>query len=93
MFDDEKRDKLPSLYWLPKLHKRPYKSSFIAKPSSFTNTEMSKLLTSFLTAIKTQAIKNYDTVYERNGINLFWSFKNSDDVLNKLKSKGFLAPS
>ena len=23
--------KLPTLYWLPKLHKRPYKSRFIAK--------------------------------------------------------------
>ena len=28
---DEDHSKLPTLYWLPKLHKIPYKSSFIAK--------------------------------------------------------------
>ena len=27
---NEGRDKLPTLYWLPKLHKRPYKARFIA---------------------------------------------------------------
>ena len=32
-------------------------------------------------------IRYYDTVYERDGINYFWSIKNSNDVLNKFKSK------
>ena len=36
-------------------------------------------------------IKYCKTVYERNGKNLFWSIKNSDEILNKLKPKGFLA--
>ena len=31
------------------------------------------------------------TVYERNGKNLFWSIKNSGEILKKLKSRGFLA--
>ena len=35
--------------------------------------------------------KYYDTCYERDGINRFWSIKNSNEVLNKLKSKGFKA--
>ena len=26
----ENQDKVPSLYWLPKLHKKPYKARFIA---------------------------------------------------------------
>ena len=30
----EKQDRLPTLYWLPKLHKRPYKARFIANSSS-----------------------------------------------------------
>ena len=30
-------------------------------------------------------------VYERIGKNLFWSIKNSGEILNKLKSSGFLA--
>ena len=32
---DEDHSKLPTIYWLPKLHKRPYKSRFIA----YSNTE------------------------------------------------------
>ena len=48
-------------------------------------------LTSCLTAIKNHVIKYCTTVYERNGKNLFWSIKNSGEILNKLKSRGFLA--
>ena len=46
--------KLPALYeyWLPKLHKRPYRLRFIANSSSCTTTELSVLLTSCHTAIK-----------------------------------------
>ena len=52
----------------------------------------SKLLTSCLTAVKKHWIRYYDTVYERDGINYFWSIKNSNDVLNEFKSKNFQAP-
>ena len=90
-FVDEDHSKLPTLYWLPKLHKRPYKSRFIANSSACTTTELSILLTSCLTAIKNNVIKYCTPVYERNGKNLFWSIKNSGEILNKLKSRGFLA--
>ena len=33
----------------------------------------------------------FETVLRGNGKNLFWSIKNIGEVLNKLKSKGFLA--
>ena len=52
---------------------------------------MSILLTSCLTAIKNHVIKYFTTVYERNGKNLVWSIENSGEILNKLKSRGFLA--
>ena len=52
---------------------------------------MSIILTSCLTAIKNHVIKYCTTVNERNGKNLFWSIKNSGEILNKLKSRGFLA--
>ena len=73
----ESQDKLPTMYWLPKLHKRPYKAKFIANSSSCTTTrtELSKLLTSCLAAIKAKVIKYCETVYERSGKNLFWSIK------------------
>ena len=41
---NEGQDKLPTMYWLPKLHKRPYKARSIANSSSFTTTELTKLL-------------------------------------------------
>ena len=71
----ERQDRLPTMYWLPKLHKRPYKASFIANSSSCTATELSKLLTSCLTANKTKVIKYCETVYERSGKNMFWPIK------------------
>ena len=48
----ENQDKVPTLYWLPKLNKKPYKARFIANSSSCTTTEFSKLLTSCLSAVK-----------------------------------------
>ena len=66
MFVDEDRSKLPTLYWLPKLHKRPYKSHFIANSSSCTTTELSILLSSCLTANKNHVIKYCTTGFERN---------------------------
>ena len=92
LFVGEDHSRLPTLYWLPKLHKRPYKSSLIAYSSACTTTELSILLTSGLTAIKKKHVIKYcTTVYERIGKNLFWSIKNSGEILNKLKPRGFLA--
>ena len=81
------------MYWLPSLHKRPYKARFIANSSSCTTTELSKLLTSCLTVIKAKVIKYCETVYERSGGNMFWSIKNSGEVLSKLKDIGYQATS
>ena len=74
-----------------KLHKRPYKARFIANSSSCTTTSLSKVLTSCLTAIKNHWIRYCGKTYERKGINYFWSIKNSTEILNKLKTKGFQA--
>ena len=61
----ERQDRLPLMYWFPKLHKRPYKARFIADSSSCTTTELSKLLTSCLTAVKNHVIRYCEKVYER----------------------------
>ena len=81
------------MYWLPKLQKRPYKARFIANSSSCTTTELSKLLTSCLTAIKAKVIRYCETVYERSGENMFWPIKNSGEVLSKLRDIGYQATS
>ena len=81
LFVDEDHSKLPTLYWLPKPYNRTYKSRFFANSSACTTTELSIRLTSCLTAIKNHVIKYCTTVNERNGKNLFWSIKNSGEVL------------
>ena len=43
---------LPTLYWLPKLHIRPYNARFIANSSSCTTTVLSKLLIPCLSAVE-----------------------------------------
>ena len=85
----ERQDRLPTMYWLPKLHKSTIN---FANSSYCTTTELSKILTSCLTAVKTNVIKYYEKVYERSGKHLFWSIKQSE-VLNKRKSRGFRATS
>ena len=67
----ENQDKVPTLYWLPKLHKKPYKARFIANSSSCTTTELSKLLTSCLTAVKKHVIK-YVKRYMRDPVKTYF---------------------
>ena len=86
---ESKQEKLPSLYWIPKLHKTPYKSRFIANASSSTTTHISKLLTYCLTAVRNHVVKYCEKVYENSGINIFWSIKNSTEVLDKFSTLNF----
>ena len=51
------------------------------------------MLTSFLTTVGGHVIKYCEKVCKRSGKNLFWSIKNSCEVLGKLRSRGFRASS
>ena len=82
---------LPTLYCIPKLHKSPYKFRFIANSSNCSTTILSRNLTSALTAIKEHITRYCETVLNRNDVNLFWSIKNSGDVIEKMKSGNFQA--
>lgn len=84
-----KQHKLPTMYWIPKLHKDPYKARFIANSSCCTTTKLSILLTSCLTTIKEHVKRYCNKVYENTGINLFWSIKNSGDVLAKFEKEHY----
>ena len=86
-----KRDFLHSIGYL-NCTKKTYKARFIANSSSCTTTELSKLLTSCLTTIKNHVIEYCEKVCERSGKNLFWSIKNSCEVLNKLNLEVFVHP-
>ena len=85
---DVKIDKceLPTFYWLPKLHKRPYKSRFISNSSHCSTTILSKHITSALTAVKDHVIS---TAFSNSNVNYFWSIKNSAEVIEKLRLRNF----
>ena len=74
------------MYWLPKLHKTPYKTRFISNATKTTTTSISKYLTSCLTEIKAHVHRYCSKVYENSGLNLNWSVKNSGEVLTKLNT-------
>ena len=66
---------LPTFYWLPKLHKNPFKSRFISNSSHCSTTILSKHITSALTAIKDHVIKYSETAFSNSNVNYFWSIK------------------
>ena len=74
------------MYWIPKLHKSPYKSRFISASSKCSTTKISIMLTSDLTAVKELVINYWNKVYKYSNVNYFWSVKNSIEVLDKINS-------
>ena len=80
---------LPYLYWIPKLHKTPYKERYIAGSATCSTKELSIHLTKTMSAVKEGQQKYCETVYSRSGINHMWILKNSKDLLDNLKSRSF----
>ena len=80
------------MYWLPKLHKRPYKARFISNSSSCTTTELSKLLISCLTANEAKFI-NTVRLCMKVREKYVLSYKHSGEVHSKLKDIGYQATS
>ena len=66
---------LPYLYWIPKLHKTPYKERYIAESSTCSTKELSIHLTKILSAVKEGQQKYCEIVYSRSGINHMWILK------------------
>ena len=89
---DIKIDKLdlPTFYWFPKLHKNPYKSRFISHNSRCSTTILSKHIASAHTAVKDHVIKYSETAFSSSNVNYFWSFKNSSEVIEKLRVLKYL---
>ena len=80
---------LPYIYWIPKMHKNPYKHRFIAGSSKCSTKPLSIILTKLLTHIKQGLQKYCETAYSRSGVNQMWILKNSKELLDHLKSPNF----
>ena len=75
---------IPLLFWVPKLHKNPYKSRFIAGASNCSTKQLSIEVTLCLTKIREHFQKYCATIYNHTGINCFWSIKNSMEFVSKI---------
>jgi hypothetical protein len=80
--DDD--SELPYLYWIPKLHKTPYKQRLIAVSKKCSTKLLSVLLTKILTAVSERLQMNCTIVYARSGVNRMWILKNSEELLESL---------
>ena len=80
---------LPTFYWLPKLHKCPYKSRFISNSSHCSNSILSKHITPALTTVNDHVIKYKETAFSNSNVNYFWSIKNPSEFIEKLRMRNF----
>ena len=62
---NDKELDLPYIYWIPKMHKNPYKHQFIAGSSKCSTKPLSILLSKLLTQLQ----KYCETAYSRIGVN------------------------
>ena len=76
---------LPTIYWLPKLHKNPNKSRFILNSCHCSTTILSQHITSVLTAVKDRVIKYSEAAFSDSNVSYFWSIKS---LLRSSKSCG-----
>ena len=83
----QKENNLPQMYWIPKLHKTPYKARFIAGSRTWTTANLPKLITNSLKLVKSHCNAYCKTILERTGVNSMWIINNSLDVLHPLDEK------
>ena len=58
-----------SLYWIPKLHKCPFKQRYIAGSAKCSTIPLSKLLTCMLSVVKACLQSYCDSCYPSGGVN------------------------
>ena len=75
---------LPTFYWLPKMHKNPIGSRFIAASSACITKPLSQLPSS-LKLITTHFKRYCEGIARNTGVNCFWIIDNAAEVLKKLK--------
>ena len=75
-----------SLYWIPKLHKCPFKQSNVVGSTKCSTKPLSKLLSCILSAVNTVLQSYCDTCYSKGGVNQMWILKNSEDEFEYIQS-------
>ena len=89
VFVGEDHGRLPTMCWLPGLHRQSYVPRFVASSGSCKAAELSILLTSCLAAVGGRVIICCTTVCGGSGGGLFWSVGGSGGVLGGIESGFF----
>ena len=83
---DTTMQKLPSFYWLPKMHKTPVGSRFIAASYSCTTKPLSRLLTKCLSLVLTHFQQYNAGITRRTGCSAYWVIDNSTQVIDMINT-------
>ena len=79
---------IPLIYWIPKMHKSPVGSRFIAGSRICALKPISKAFSKALKLVLNHLKLYYNTVYERTNLNHFWIIDNSLHFMDKIKDNG-----
>ena len=81
----EKEKSLPTMYWIPKMHKTPVKHRFIVASKSCSTKPLSTAISNAFKLIQNQT-ENFhrNSKFDAN-YNKFWVIQNTDPVLESLK--------
>ena len=78
---------LPSLYWIPTLRECTFSQRYFPGSAKCSTKTLSKLLTCFLSVVKTELQSYCATSYSRGGVNQMWILKNSNYLLEYIQSR------
>ena len=79
-------EKIPRIFWNPKLHKNPYKARFIAGARNSSTKQLSVYLNRALAVLKARFSCYCKSIYERTGINCDWSIDNSIQFIEHINN-------
>ena len=86
----EEMREIPLIYWIPKMHKNPIGSRFIAGSRICSIKSLSKAFSKALKLILNHMKLYNKTVYERSGFNYYWILDNSLEFLESLREQNIV---
>ena len=82
----DKDMRLPKLFWIPKLHKNPYKFRFIAGARSCTTKRLSVHVNKGLKVIRDNFYKYCEAIRRNTGFSYFWSVASTQEFLHNISN-------
>ena len=82
----EEDQRIPNIFWNPKLHKTPYKARFVAGARKCITKSLSILMNKGLRTIKNSFVAYCKVIRQRTGFNFNWSIDSSLQFLERIKA-------